>query len=98
MKSVGMNRRVDDLGRIVIPKEVRRALLIREGDSLEIFVGEDCVTFKKPDTQKNVLDIISALRACVEDDGRISSNAALGEKIRELEAEVKNALGSAEGS
>jgi len=96
MKPIGMNRRVDDLGRVVIPKEIRRSLLIREGDSLEIFTGEDCVIFKKVDTKKNISNIIDLLRSYVEDDGRISSNVVLGQKIRELEAEVTKALDSAE--
>ena len=39
-KSTGMVRRIDDLGRVVIPKEVRRYLGIQESDSLEIFVDE----------------------------------------------------------
>jgi AbrB family looped-hinge helix DNA binding protein len=98
MKPIGMNRRVDDLGRIVIPKEIRRSLLIREGDSLEIFTGDDCVIFKKVDTKKNISNIIDLLRSYVEDDGSISSNVALGQKIRELEAEVTKALSSAEGT
>ena len=38
MKSTGVVRRIDDLGRIVIPKEIRRSLRIREGDSLEIYI------------------------------------------------------------
>lgn len=38
MKATGVVRRIDDLGRVVIPKEIRRNLRIREGDSLEIFV------------------------------------------------------------
>jgi AbrB family looped-hinge helix DNA binding protein len=37
MKATGIIRRVDDLGRGVIPKEIRRTLKIREGDPLEIF-------------------------------------------------------------
>ena len=37
MKATGIVRRVDDLGRIVIPKEIRRTLRIREGDPLELF-------------------------------------------------------------
>ena len=41
MKATGIVRRIDDLGRIVIPKEIRRTLRIREGDPLEIFVDRD---------------------------------------------------------
>ena len=48
MKATGIVRRIDDLGRVVIPKEVRRTLGIREGDPLEIYAGEKGeVAFKK---------------------------------------------------
>lgn len=40
MKITGIVRRIDDLGRIVIPKEIRRTLSIREGDSMEMFIGQ----------------------------------------------------------
>lgn len=41
MKVTGIVRQVDDLGRIVIPKEIRRNLGIKEGDKLEVFINED---------------------------------------------------------
>ena len=41
MKATGIVRRIDDLGRVVIPKEIRRTLRIREGDPLEIFTDKD---------------------------------------------------------
>ena len=41
MKATGIVRRIDDLGRIVVPKEIRRTLRIREGDPLEIFTDRD---------------------------------------------------------
>ena len=48
MKATGIVRRIDDLGRVVIPKEIRRTLRIREGDPLEIFTDSDgLVVFKK---------------------------------------------------
>lgn len=48
MKATGIVRRIDDLGRVVIPKEIRRTLRIREGDALEIFTAADGeVIFKK---------------------------------------------------
>lgn len=51
MKATGIVRRIDDLGRVVIPKEIRRTLNIREGDPLEVFVGENgSVVFQKYET------------------------------------------------
>ena len=48
MKATGIVRRIDDLGRVVIPKEMRRTMRIREGDPLEIFTASDGeVIFKK---------------------------------------------------
>ncbi|MBO5912449.1 MAG: AbrB/MazE/SpoVT family DNA-binding domain-containing protein [Clostridia bacterium] len=48
MKATGIVRRIDDLGRVVIPKEIRRTMRIREGDPLEIYTaGDGEVIFKK---------------------------------------------------
>ena len=48
MKATGIVRRIDDLGRVVIPKEIRRTMRIREGDPLEIYTSKDGeVIFKK---------------------------------------------------
>ncbi|MVP02186.1 stage V sporulation T C-terminal domain-containing protein [Paenibacillus lutrae] len=41
MKATGIVRRIDDLGRVVIPKEIRRTMRIKEGDPMEIFVNPD---------------------------------------------------------
>ena len=41
MKATGIVRRIDDLGRVVIPKEIRRTLRIKEGDPLEIFTDRE---------------------------------------------------------
>jgi AbrB family transcriptional regulator (stage V sporulation protein T) len=47
MKETGILRRIDDLGRIVIPKEIRKKLKIREGDNLDIFVEEEKIVLQK---------------------------------------------------
>jgi AbrB family transcriptional regulator (stage V sporulation protein T) len=48
MKATGIVRRIDDLGRVVIPKEIRRTMRIREGDPLEIYTEKDgTVIFRK---------------------------------------------------
>ena len=64
MRATGIVRRIDDLGRIVIPKEIRRSMRITEGDPLEIFLSEDTVCFKKYSVLKEIkfpVDIISSL-------------------------------------
>jgi AbrB family looped-hinge helix DNA binding protein len=48
MKSTGMVRRVDDLGRVVIPREIRRTMEIGEGQPLDVFVGSDSITLVLP--------------------------------------------------
>lgn len=54
MRATGIIRRIDDLGRVVIPKEIRRTVRIREGDPLEIFVENGAVIFKKYQTMGNL--------------------------------------------
>ena len=46
MKATGIVRRIDDLGRVVIPKEIRRQMKIKEGDPLEIFIDGKIVCFQ----------------------------------------------------
>lgn len=48
MKPTGIIRRIDDLGRVVIPKEIRRALKIKDGDPLEIYTERDGSVILKP--------------------------------------------------
>ena len=50
MNATGIVRRIDELGRVVIPREIRRSLKIREGDPLEILIEKNCVCFKKYST------------------------------------------------
>ena len=47
MKATGVVRRIDDLGRVVIPKEIRKTLRIKEGDPLEIFTDRRSSNFEK---------------------------------------------------
>ena len=57
MKATGITRRIDDLGRVVIPKEIRRTLRIREGDPLEIFTDrEGGIILKKYSTMEDLSD------------------------------------------
>lgn len=61
MKDTGIVRRIDDLGRIVIPKEIRKSLFLKEGTALEIqTTDEGGIVLKKHDVLKTISDIASA--------------------------------------
>lgn len=62
MKATGIVRRIDDLGRVVIPKEIRRTMRIRDGDPLEIYTEKDGeVIFKKYSPMGELSDIASEM-------------------------------------
>lgn len=59
MKSTGIIRRIDELGRIVIPKELRKNLRIKEGESLEIYIENEDIILKKYSAIKKLTDMAS---------------------------------------
>ena len=59
MKTTGIIRRIDDLGRIVIPKELRRSLRIKNGDTLEVFVDNDNIILKKYSPMESIEEAAS---------------------------------------
>ena len=61
MKATGIIRRIDDLGRIVIPKEIRKNLRIKEGDNLEIFVVNEEIILKKYSMMNKISDLAGEL-------------------------------------
>ena len=61
MKTTGVVRRIDELGRIVIPKEIRKNLRIKEGDNLEIFVDNEEIILKKYSMMNKINDLASEL-------------------------------------
>lgn len=61
MKTTGVVRRIDDLGRIVIPKEIRRSLKIRDGESMEIFVDNEYIALKKYSCLDDLVNISKEL-------------------------------------
>lgn len=58
MRATGIIRRIDELGRVVIPKEIRRTMRLREGEELEIFAGNEELILKKYSEIKMLTDFI----------------------------------------
>ena len=106
MKATGIVRRIDELGRVVIPKEIRRTQRIRQGDTLEIFTAADGeVVFKKysplvelgqlADIYAEVLAKNLGRPVLVCDRARITAAAGAGRADllgRDISAEVEQVL------
>ena len=89
MKATGIIRRIDELGRIVIPKELRRTLHIKDGDPIEIFTAEDgMIALRKYEPSNSVLSYLERLEALINDEEFRHKNKMLV-KIAELEALLK---------
>ena len=60
MKATGIVRRIDELGRVVIPREIRRTMNLREGEPLEIFIDDKKIIFQKHIPSEEILSESSA--------------------------------------
>ena len=96
MKATGIVRRIDELGRVVIPKEIRRTLRIKEGDPLEIFTDRDELTLKKYSpiatlegfseaTAKSLNQLSGKLSVICDTDGVLHAS---GEGKKEIEGKL----------
>ena len=104
MRATGIVRRIDDLGRVVIPKEIRRTLHLKEGDPLELYTDTDgAIVFKKysPSNINEVADYLadtaSALGFTIgvyDDLGTVRGGSRIGSYNDhiDLEAEKENLI------
>ena len=111
MKATGIVRRIDDLGRVVIPKEIRRTLRIKEGTPLEIFTdreGEIILKKYSPIGELSVfakeyaeaLSQTTGLVSCITDHDQVVAAAGLGSKEyagKEISHELEAAIVEREG-
>jgi stage V sporulation protein T len=92
MRATGILRRIDDLGRIVIPKEIRRSMRIREGDALEIFTEKDMICFKKYNLNEDFLEEIKSLENDILNEYYITGNAQEINIIKMAFQEIRHQL------
>ena len=96
MKATGIVRRIDELGRVVIPKDIRRTLRIKEGDPLEIFTDRDELMLKKYSpiatlekfskaTARSLNDLSGKLAVICDTDGILH---ACGDGKKELDGKI----------
>ena len=94
MKSTGITRRIDDLGRIVIPKEIRKNLKIKENEVLEIFINNDEIILKKfshfNDSEKVSSDYIKVINDMTGNDVIITDRDKVILSSNKLEEKLLN--------
>lgn len=90
MRATGIIRRIDDLGRVAIPKEIRRNCNIREGEPLEIFLQDGGIVFKKylPNYRKELTNTLQDAADYYDD---YKGDRAIAEQLRKIAQEI-NAL------
>jgi len=74
MSNTGIIRRIDDLGRVVVPKEIRRTLGIREGDPLEVFINDDMVCYKKYNAEGELVGLLDKVYLLLEEKNELSED------------------------
>ena len=80
MKSTGIVRKVDELGRVVLPKELRKTYGYTDKQPVEILADDDCIIIKKYDTTDNAVKLAEELEVAVHKtgcSGRAASLASL---------------------
>ena len=111
MKATGIVRRIDDLGRVVIPKEIRRTLRIKEGTPLEIFTDREGEIILKKYSPIGELSIFAkeyaealsqttGMVSCITDHDQVVAAAGLGSKEfagKEISRELEEAITGREG-
>ena len=86
MKATGIVRRIDHLGRACLPKELRRKLHLCEGDSVEIYVENDCIILKKYDAAGDVAHLLDNLERSID----LMEPMVPAAKMRKLMDKVKD--------
>lgn len=111
MKATGIVRRIDDLGRVVIPKEIRRTLRIKEGTPLEIFTDREGEVILKKYSPIGELSIFAkeyaealaqttGLVSCITDHDQVVAAAGPGSKEfagKEISSELEEVIAEREG-
>lgn len=92
MKATGIIRRVDDVGRVVIPKEIRKRIGIVDGEPMEIYLEDDAIVYKKYNANISVGDAINRLRDHIENEIDCICQDELLEKIVEMKNILKERI------
>jgi AbrB family transcriptional regulator (stage V sporulation protein T) len=89
MKETGIVRRIDELGRIVIPKEIRKNFHIDEGEPMEIYIQDGCIVIKKYAVNEDINELLLNVKESLQDKKGSEQNDVMIGKVDELLALIK---------
>ena len=84
MRATGIVRRIDDLGRVVIPKEIRRSMGIKEGDPLEMFIDTESGGLVLVAYHSEVADKINAIAENLNTVGATPEHWEIAKELKEI--------------
>ena len=93
MKATGITRKVDELGRVVLPIELRRNLGIEVTDTLEIFTEGDNIILRRYDAVDDLLTMANRLKNRIAAEGSGESKAVLLSKLEDIENIIMSSTG-----
>ena len=96
MNSTGIIRRIDDLGRVVVPRDMRKSFGLQEGTPLEVCATEEGILFKKYDPGITLMDIVNNLESAL-DDNYVELGVDKTREIRLCINDLKEILKEADG-
>lgn len=96
MNSTGIIRRIDDLGRVVVPRDMRKSFGLQEGTPLEVCATEEGILFKKYDPGITLMDIVNNLESAL-DDNYVELGVDKTLEIRLCISDLKEILKEADG-
>lgn len=93
MKSTGMIRRIDELGRVVIPKEIRKSMNLKEGAELEIYTQDEKLVFEKYSALKNFQELAQETAVILRNTIGFDTIMVDSEKVIVAESVHRNKVG-----
>lgn len=96
MKATGVVRKLDELGRIVLPMEIRRNLGIKVGDPMEIFTTEDGIVIKRYDAVDDVLTVAQRLQEMIGNEKNPEYKKEILDKVGEYVEAAKRDISEKE--
>lgn len=91
MEETGIIRIIDDFGRIILPRQMKRRLGLKNGTPIELFVSKDEIILKKYYPEKKIMEVVQELIESIEEQG-VDLEAGISQELRGKAQEIQKLL------